>query len=460
MPLFFYSGENVTNKQYLKIVLPLVFLFAVVLCCKFAIAAGVYTPIETYPMGSILNNPVGSIPDDPNGKVEIGTYYYNSNGQPVYDPTGADHKVITPVANVVGPIDIVTPESFPKSDLFLLGHMGVQSALISDISKFAAEAADGIATGIKQIIKNCIPSIAPSIPVTGNVALASDGKTYNYQSTMDNYQTYPQQYAVGAVITSFPSPGYYRTWQIIRFDHTSGPNWVYLTTQTTWVHVDGAIVNWPAANQSPADPLCLQTNIGPYVASPPNKQELLDFLKAAPDMPVDNSKIPPPVTQEEINHYYNDNSTNVANTNANSITDNSTTNNIAAGNAAAGAAAALAAANNSNNGGSGSGGDAVMSGSSDIPLPGDNIYSSSVDNPESSDFLATVRNFISNGIPVADFIKYSSLTSSGSPVLSFTAWEHPINIDFSTCSDIIDAAGLLLVGITTISAFLIVIGNR
>jgi hypothetical protein len=90
-------------------------------------------------------------------------------------------------------------------------------------------------------------------------------------------------------------------------------------------------------------------------------------------------------------------------------------------------------------------------------LPGTNEYNTDVENPEEQSFVDTVHNFLNSSLPVLSSISGSGLTASGSPSMSTELWGKTITLDFSDWQGVLRAAGLVLVAVATIFAFIIIL---
>lgn len=90
-------------------------------------------------------------------------------------------------------------------------------------------------------------------------------------------------------------------------------------------------------------------------------------------------------------------------------------------------------------------------------LPNGNNYDDDLAVPEQQDFSERISDFISSAIPVVDIIKNSSATASGSPILSVQIYGSDVVIDMSEWEAELQAAGLVLVAIATILAFMIIL---
>ena len=90
-------------------------------------------------------------------------------------------------------------------------------------------------------------------------------------------------------------------------------------------------------------------------------------------------------------------------------------------------------------------------------LPGSNEYNTDVENPEEQSFVDTVHNFLNSSLPVLSSISGSGLTASGSPSMSTEIWGNSITLDFSDWQGVLRAAGLVLVAVATIFAFIIIL---
>jgi hypothetical protein len=90
-------------------------------------------------------------------------------------------------------------------------------------------------------------------------------------------------------------------------------------------------------------------------------------------------------------------------------------------------------------------------------LPGTNEYNTDVENPEEQSFVDTVHNFLNSSLPVLSSISGSGLTASGSPSMSTELWGKTITLDFADWQGVLRAAGLVLIAVATILAFIIIL---
>lgn len=90
-------------------------------------------------------------------------------------------------------------------------------------------------------------------------------------------------------------------------------------------------------------------------------------------------------------------------------------------------------------------------------LPGTNEYNTDLENPEELSFVDTVHNFLNSSLPVLSSISGSGLTASGSPSMSTELWGKTITLDFADWQGVLRAAGLVLVAVATIFAFIIIL---
>ena len=90
-------------------------------------------------------------------------------------------------------------------------------------------------------------------------------------------------------------------------------------------------------------------------------------------------------------------------------------------------------------------------------LPGTNEYNTDVENPEELSLVDTVHDFLNSSLPVLSSISGSGLTASGSPSMSTEIWGKSITLDFADWQGVLRAAGLVLVAVATIFAFIIIL---
>ena len=90
-------------------------------------------------------------------------------------------------------------------------------------------------------------------------------------------------------------------------------------------------------------------------------------------------------------------------------------------------------------------------------LPGSNEYNTDLEELEEQSFVDTVHNFLNSSLPVLSSISGSGLTASGSPSMSTEIWGKSIALDFSDWQGVLRAAGLVLVAVATIFAFIIIL---
>jgi len=90
-------------------------------------------------------------------------------------------------------------------------------------------------------------------------------------------------------------------------------------------------------------------------------------------------------------------------------------------------------------------------------LPGTNEYNTDLEEIEEQSFVDTVHNFLNSSLPVLSSISGSGLTASGSPSMSTELWGKTITLDFADWQGVLRAAGLVLVAVATIFAFIIIL---
>jgi len=91
-------------------------------------------------------------------------------------------------------------------------------------------------------------------------------------------------------------------------------------------------------------------------------------------------------------------------------------------------------------------------------LGDDNVYDTTIEEPEEESLSETILEFINNGLPFVSTLKQNAITlSNPSPSYDFVLYDHQFSFDFSPYESHLRAFGYLLYGLTVFSAFMIIV---
>lgn len=298
--------------------------------------------------------------------------------------------------------------------------------------------------------------------------------------------------ATGPTIIPYPGGGQVKFIQAWRFFSSSwylpnGPpsNAFYLDGYLSWFNTENSMLRlaytgpwhgdqWPAVHARNGEgwtseaPLPLVPGAVDYASlksslqtpSPTVASEIKDAVNTAPVEQTGVSSSPSPsaspaqvqpaINGQQLQNFYTQNATSVANYNTTNITNNSTIQDIAKGQAATTAAQQQAQQAQNDY-------PKTITFSGSASLPDANQYDPTLENPEEQNFVNKVHSFLNSGLPVLSAIRSSGLSASGSPRMNTTIWGYPVVIDFSDQQTPIRAAGSVLVIISLILAYLIVV---
>jgi hypothetical protein len=441
-------------------------------------------PLYYTPPGVTSSLPLAGLVSGAAGIAGL-AYYQRTGVDPLYAAasavaSAADH-IFVPAYQAFQDV-FVSPESFPAAAGQYVGVEGSIGATVGDILEHVENSDTENFPELKNLISANISQPVPTIPssidlfsLTGLV-LSQGGNNYaqvnggNWVSNTSGYAeqqytmflslisplstilhgTYKEQpaylglspnkqiimYSVGAYSVANGALGF-------RQIHIYNIFCIATNLSETYPAPDGA-VNYDALKNALSNP------------SPSVSSELKEAVKEIPDdkkgvssNPAPSSvpaQVQPAINQQQVQNFYAQNASSVANYNTTNITDNSTSTQIAQGQAATEAAQAKASEKLP---------DATFKG--DAALPDANEYDPEFEQPEEEDFVDKVHSFINSGLPVISSIKASHLTASGSPQMSTSIWGHSVDIDFSGQQTVLRAAGAVLVTISLILSYLVIV---
>jgi len=91
-------------------------------------------------------------------------------------------------------------------------------------------------------------------------------------------------------------------------------------------------------------------------------------------------------------------------------------------------------------------------------LGDDNVYDTTIEQPEEESLSDTILEFINNGLPFVSTLKANAITLSNlTPRYDFVLYDHQFSFDFSPYESHLRAFGYLLYGLTVFSAFMIIV---
>ncbi len=289
-----------------------------------------------------------------------GVAYYERTGKdPVYaafDAVASAADALFVPAYQAFKANFVSPESYPASAAQYVGVEGSVGAKLGDIIDFVNSSADGLYDDLKNIIKGAMG--APSIDKTFlsqndvfKVPGSTDGKLYKI-TTPAAVLADPVTLATW---NTWVANKLHWTWGSTEYAFTGVALWTYifseqkvysqsvdLTTNPITINpIDGS-VNYPE----------LKADLLPWLATDP--AELNDIVNAVPaDQKITSSdsapsqvpsSTPAPITNNQIQNFFAQNTTNVYNKTLETITNNETSTTTEITNEVAGAAAEAAKA--------------------------------------------------------------------------------------------------------------------
>lgn len=403
-----------------------------------------------------------------------GLAYYQRTGQdPVYAAanalaSAADH-VFSPAWQAFKD-SVVTPASFPTATEQYLGVEGCFGASVKDFVDFLKGSTSPDYSDIKaQIIGRISPGGLPSTfaneTKSAAVVTASDNKNYKIwgpvSTTGMDPNWIPSYWAQGrAKITIAGNEKAGCTIDVTHMWCQNGTSFNGTWMWRVWEYQVEVTTANPTLfpDQDAYDYAGLKADLQPWLAANPAKaHKALTQMEPAqvgvtsnPSPSTAPAQVQPAINGQQVQNFYTNNASQVANYNTTNITNNSTVQDIAKGQAATAAASQSAqkALNDYPK-------SINFTGSAD--LPNANQYDPEVTQPEEQNFVNKVHSFLNSGLPVLSAIRSSGLSASGSPRMDTTIWGHPVVIDFSDQQTPIRAAGSVLVIISLILAYLIVV---
>lgn len=392
-------------------------------------------------------------------------YYQRTGVDPVYAAanavaSAADH-IFVPAYQAFKDA-FVSPESFPAAAAQYVGVEGSIGATVGDIVDFVQDSGATSYSAFKALLADNTDTVNPSHTgvYSGAVINLSDSQKYLVTSPITR----------SAIVKSAAETAYNSRPHIQMANgaygwlHTTGTEF-YFVTGELYTSVQTVLALYMCHVNSTQSPASLFPQSAPNYSSLKNAlqnpspavaaeikeaiNDLPDAQKGVSSNPAPSSapaQVQPAINQQQVQNFYAQNASSVANYNTTNITDNSTSTQIAQGQAATEAAQAKAAEKIP---------DATFKG--DAALPDANEYDPEFEQPEEQNFVDKVHSFINSGLPVISSIRASHLTASGSPRMSTTIWGNAVDIDFSNQQTVLRAAGAVLVTISLILSYLVIV---
>jgi len=422
-------------------------------------------PLYYTPPGVTSSLPLAGLVSGAAGIAGL-AYYQRTGVDPVYAAasavaSAADH-IFVPAYQAFQDV-FVSPESFPAAAGQYVGVEGSIGATVGDLVDFVNASASGLYDSLKSAIGAATVSSYNPVQMT----TSPEEGVYIDQNDL-GWNVIGWEF-MGNFYASLPT-SIWSTWLTEAIIYASDRGVVAHNGRLyTWVYFD--VHSWHIYRSLPTSTTFNPDSIPPvggvdYEAlkaslinpSPAVSAEIKEVINDLPDAqkgvssnPAPSSvpaQVQPAINQQQVQNFYAQNASSVANYNTTNITDNSTSTQIAQWQAATEAAQSKAAENLKIP-------DATFKG--DAALPDANEYDPEFEQPEEEDFVDKVHSFINSGLPVISSIKASHLTASGSPQMSTSIWGHPINIDFSGQQTVLRAAGAVLVTISLILSYLVIV---